>query len=79
MNVVDDLEVRLTIEHRWTPDMPEYQKAEQYLKHREFVRAVEDVEGLMVQRLFELAKANLAGTGKLIAFAIYIADLLYRL
>jgi hypothetical protein len=69
MNVVDDIERRMGIEQRWTYDQPEYKKAEQYLKQRQFIRVVEDVEVLVVQQLFELAKANLAGTsGWLIIF-----------
>ena|ERR1700722_2496488 len=63
MNVVDDIEGRLSIHERWTAADPEYQRAHQYLKNREFIRAVEALEGLVVQRLFELAKANLSGTG----------------
>lgn len=44
--------------------MPQYQDAVKYVKNREFIRAVEVLEGLVVQRLFELSKANLASTGK---------------
>ncbi|KAG2044043.1 hypothetical protein BDR03DRAFT_930785 [Suillus americanus] len=42
---------------------PEYQEALKYLHNRQFICAVQHLEGLVVQRLFELAKANLAGTG----------------
>jgi len=35
----------------------------EYSQHREFIRAVEELENLVVQRLFELSKANLASTG----------------
>ncbi|KAG1791474.1 hypothetical protein EV424DRAFT_1475992 [Suillus variegatus] len=63
MNVVLDLERRLSVETRWTPNDVEYQQASAYLTNRRFVRAVEQLEGLVVQRLFELAKSNLAGTG----------------
>ncbi|KIK11656.1 hypothetical protein PISMIDRAFT_19361 [Pisolithus microcarpus 441] len=33
------------------------------MKHSVFIRAVEELEGLVVQRMFELSKANLAKTG----------------
>jgi hypothetical protein len=64
MNVVDDTERRLGVDERWTPGHEEYQRALQYLNNRKFIRAVEALEGLVVQRLFELSKANLVGTGK---------------
>ena len=64
MNVVDDTERRLGVDERWTPGHAEYQRALQYLNNRKFIRAVEALEGLVVQRLFKLSKANLIGTGK---------------
>ncbi|KAG1764991.1 hypothetical protein EDD22DRAFT_978874 [Suillus occidentalis] len=63
INVVEDLEIRLGVSERWTPDHEEYVKALEYSRHRHFVRAVEELESLVVQRLFELSKANLASTG----------------
>jgi hypothetical protein len=63
MNVVSDLEQQLSIETRWSVNDAEYKQASAYLTNRRFIRAVEQLEGLVVQRLFELAKANLAGTG----------------
>ncbi|KAG1767336.1 hypothetical protein EV702DRAFT_980110, partial [Suillus placidus] len=47
----------------WTPECPEYMTALKYFHERRFVRVVEELEGLVVQCLFELSKANLAGTG----------------
>jgi len=64
LNVVADFERRHGIAQRWTPAHPEYIKAAKYSQERRFVRVVEDLEGLVVQRLLELSKANLAGTGK---------------
>ncbi|KAG0692671.1 hypothetical protein DFH29DRAFT_882163 [Suillus ampliporus] len=63
MNTVLDLERRIGITQCWTPADLEYQEALKYLHNRQFIRAVQHLEGLVVQRLFELAKANLAGTG----------------
>jgi hypothetical protein len=81
INEVADLKVRLGIEQRWTPEMPEYKNAEQHHKHRRFIRAVMEVEGLTVQRLFELAKANLAGTGIFVSITsvLVLLNLLCRL
>lgn len=64
MNVADDTEHRLGVTERWTPDHPEYQKALAFIKNRRFINVVETLEGLVVQRLFELSKSNLCGTGK---------------
>ncbi|KAG1745370.1 uncharacterized protein EDB91DRAFT_1080299 [Suillus paluster] len=58
-----DLEHRLGLTEHWTPRDPEYQEALEYLNNNRFVHAVQRLEGLVVQRLFKLAKANLASTG----------------
>ncbi|KAG1884158.1 hypothetical protein F4604DRAFT_1920002 [Suillus subluteus] len=63
MNAVDDLERRMGITERWTREQDEYKHALNSLTNRRFIRVVEHLEGLVVKRLFELAKANLAGTG----------------
>ncbi|KAG1891130.1 hypothetical protein F4604DRAFT_1876299 [Suillus subluteus] len=63
MNAALDLERRLDLMKRWTPHDPQYQEALEYLNNRRFICVVQHLEGLVVQRLFELAKANLAGTG----------------
>ncbi|KAG1838864.1 hypothetical protein DFJ58DRAFT_845906 [Suillus subalutaceus] len=47
----------------WTPECPEYAMALKYFHECHFVRVVEELEGLVVQCLFELSKANLTGTG----------------
>ena len=49
---------------RWMPQSTKYQEVLEYAKRRQFIRTVEDLEGLVVQRLFELSKANLSSTGK---------------
>jgi hypothetical protein len=63
LNAVEDLERKLGITERWTPAHADFQKAVAYVRNRQFIRAVEALEGLVVQRLFELSKANLSGTG----------------
>jgi hypothetical protein len=63
LNAVEDIERRMGVTERWTPSHHEYQQAAQYVNNRRFIRAIETLEGLVVQRLFELSKANLAGTG----------------
>ncbi|KAG1850888.1 hypothetical protein F4604DRAFT_1686992 [Suillus subluteus] len=63
INVVEDLEIHLGVSECWTPDHEEYVKALEYSHRWHFIRAVEELESLVVQRLFELSKANLASTG----------------
>ena len=59
----DEIERQLQIEDRWSAEDPRYLDALKYIKDQTFIGAVERLEGLVVQRLFELAKANLAATG----------------
>jgi hypothetical protein len=63
LNVVEDFERRHGIRERWTPHQPDYVQAVQYSQERHFIRSVEELEGLVVRCLFEMSKANLAGTG----------------
>ncbi|KAF8592325.1 hypothetical protein K439DRAFT_1610152 [Ramaria rubella] len=63
MNVANDLEQQLGLSKRWTPEDEAYQRAAVYLKHCHFIWVVEELERLVVQRLFELSKANLMETG----------------
>jgi hypothetical protein len=63
MNVVGDLERRMGLSERWMPESEQYISAAAYLQNRRFIRAVDELEGLVVQRFFELSKSHLAGTG----------------
>ncbi|KIK29885.1 hypothetical protein PISMIDRAFT_6620 [Pisolithus microcarpus 441] len=63
LNIVANFEQQHNIIDRWTPLHREYINAHEYTKHHVFIRTVEELEGLVVQRMFELSKANLAKTG----------------
>ncbi|KAI5985795.1 hypothetical protein EDD15DRAFT_2373911 [Pisolithus albus] len=63
LNEVANFKRSHNITKRWTRDHPQYNEALEYVRQRTFIRAVEELEGLVVQRLAELSKANLAGTG----------------
>jgi hypothetical protein len=65
MNRADEIERQLKIEERWSAEDPHYLEALKYIDNRTFINAVERLEGLVVQRLFELSKANLVATGVL--------------
>ena len=59
-----DLEVSMGIEKRWDPSSPEYQETLSYLSTRTYQRTLEELQCLVVQRLFELHKMNISATGK---------------
>ncbi|KAG1883627.1 hypothetical protein F4604DRAFT_1878911 [Suillus subluteus] len=63
MNVVDDFERCHGINEHWVSSDPWYIQAHKYCSQCRFTRVIEELEGLVVQRLFELSKANLSGTG----------------
>jgi hypothetical protein len=52
------------IQERWTPTSVEYQEALVTLHERRYRRAVDSLERLVIQRLFELAKLGMSGVGK---------------
>lgn len=64
MNSVEEIEIRLNITRRWQPSDKAYLDALKYCDRTGFIAVVDELEGRIVQRLFELAKANLAGTGR---------------
>ncbi|KAK7013949.1 hypothetical protein R3P38DRAFT_1454850, partial [Favolaschia claudopus] len=60
---IQDLEIRLGIANRWESDGEEWIAAATMLQNRRFQRAIDHLEGLVVARMFELAKVNLCDTG----------------
>lgn len=60
---VGDLEVRLAVEQTWSKTDAKYIEVQSYMQKRDFHRAVDKLQGLIVQRLFEMSKANVAGMG----------------
>ena len=60
---VDALEKGLCIEMRWKQDDAEYVKMLEYIDNRKFVHIIKELQGLVVSRLVELDKMNLAGSG----------------
>ncbi|KAH9834663.1 uncharacterized protein C8Q71DRAFT_873190 [Rhodofomes roseus] len=65
--LVDDecqaFEDELELEHRWVTGSPEYAQAEEDLAMRNYHLAVDNLERLIVQRLFELTKLGMSGVG----------------
>jgi hypothetical protein len=61
---VQELEIKLNIIQRWVPNDPEWQNAGRLVATRQYQRALDTLEGLVVARIFELTKMNRSGTGK---------------
>ena len=59
-----DLEVSMGIDRRWDPSSPEYMETLGYLLTRTYQRALEELQRLVIQRLFELHKMNISATGE---------------
>ena len=62
--VVLRFEEENTIAKRWLPTSPEYLSALKMMTERQYRRSLDNLERLVVQRLFELAKLGQSGVGK---------------
>ena len=60
---VRDFETKLHIHHTWTPNSCEWKDTEHYLNIHMYQCALDNLEGLVVARLFELTKMNQSQTG----------------
>lgn len=65
-----EMEAHLGITQRWAPGDPIYIETAKYIAERNYHRVVDRIHELVVKRLFELQKLNLAGTGKLSASCV---------
>ncbi|KAG1781347.1 hypothetical protein EV702DRAFT_1193530 [Suillus placidus] len=63
LKLVQALECKLDIIACWVPDDGEWQRVGRLIPNRKYQRALDHLEGLIVARIFELAKMNRAGTG----------------
>jgi hypothetical protein len=61
------MEIRLGIICRWEPSSPEYQRTLSFMSTRKYQKALDHLQRLVVQRLFELHRLNVAQTGMLIS------------
>lgn len=58
-----ELEVQMGIAKRWTPDTQEYSETARYIHERQYHQAINRLQRLVIQRLFELHRLNLSGIG----------------
>lgn len=63
MRVVRELEVKLEIRQRWTRGSVAWNAAAEMVRRRTYQRALDQLEGLVVARMFELTKVNMSQTG----------------
>ena len=58
---------------QWVPSSPKWKETEAYMKVCDYQEALDKLEGLVVQCLFELTKMGLAGTSKWETISINIS------
>ncbi|KAJ7799758.1 hypothetical protein B0H14DRAFT_3092767 [Mycena olivaceomarginata] len=63
LEAVQDLELRLEVTTRWQPGMERWETAAVWVKKRRYQRALDQLQGLVISRMFELTKMNMSGTG----------------
>ena len=63
-------ELGLSEEERWKPGLKDYDDAFSELTHRQYHLALDNLERLVVQRLFELTKLRMSGLGSFPAFVL---------
>ncbi|KAF8209728.1 hypothetical protein K438DRAFT_1959963 [Mycena galopus ATCC 62051] len=63
LGAVQDLEVQPGITTRWMPGSEEWERAAKMVSSRRYQRALDQLQGLVVARMFELTKVNMSGTG----------------
>ncbi|KAF6754506.1 hypothetical protein DFP72DRAFT_1068533 [Ephemerocybe angulata] len=60
---VMEMELKLGFTTRWDTSTPEYKETQQYIKNHQYHKALDDIQRLVVQRLFELHRLGLSGIG----------------
>lgn len=63
-DLVHGLEIQLGIVHRWIIGGPECEETAKLVSMCKYQRALDDLKGLVVARIFELTKMNRSQTGK---------------
>ena len=63
LHQVLELEDHMGIMKRWTPATPEYAETVRYISERRYHQALNNLQRLVTQRLFELHRLNLSGVG----------------
>jgi hypothetical protein len=65
MDYVHELECKLVIQIPWAPDSDKWIAARKKVQLREYWKAIDRLESLVIARIFELSKMNMSQTGML--------------
>ncbi|KAJ7351528.1 hypothetical protein DFH08DRAFT_957837 [Mycena albidolilacea] len=60
---MQDLEVRLEVVTWWLLEDEKWSEVSEMVQRRRYQRALDHLQGLIISRMFELAKCNMSGTG----------------
>lgn len=71
--VIQELEIKLGIDTRWKPEDLKWNAAAVMVGKRRYQRCLDELEGLVVSRMFELTKMNMSQTGALIFYSFDIS------
>ncbi|KAG1894287.1 uncharacterized protein F5891DRAFT_1131007 [Suillus fuscotomentosus] len=63
LKVVQELEMKLGVMRRWVPEDQEWRDVGHLVANHKFQRSLNQLESLVVARIFELSKMNQVGTG----------------
>jgi hypothetical protein len=72
--VVQDLEVKLGVIVRWLPAHAEWKATAILVGKCRYQRCLDDLEGLIVSRMFELTKMNMSQTGVYFFYSLLFAN-----
>ena len=61
---VQHMEMKMGIVSRWVPDSLEWKAAAEKVSKRRYQRCLDNLEGLIVARMFKLTKMNMSQTSK---------------
>jgi hypothetical protein len=64
IELVEDLEQKLSVETRWTSDSPQWTATDAALKKHKYLDALDEIEQIILARLFEMTKVHQSGTGR---------------
>ncbi|KAF8166437.1 hypothetical protein K438DRAFT_1921486 [Mycena galopus ATCC 62051] len=63
LELVQDLELKLGVEERWTSTSLEWMVASDSIRNHTYQEALDEIEKIIVQRLLEMTKIHASGTG----------------
>jgi hypothetical protein len=75
--LVAHIEVQLAVDQRWEIGGPEYQRFKEEATLGKYRTALDELERLVVMRLFELSKLSLSGTGKFVYIKIRTLKIIF--